>query len=94
MVTASTAARIGADKVGSIRISAEDHVASAVDNLGVRIAGSVIQKIVGGTEGSLGVLGGGSSNIIACMQHSIVDDPGIIQELVDSMLDVPDDIGA
>ena len=72
-ITAGAASCLWVDKVCGVRVEAEDHVTGAVENLSVRVACSVVEKVFHGFHRGSGTVVHGGRNVTECMEHSMVD---------------------
>ena len=91
--TASTTARFWADEVCGVTINSEDHVTGAVDDFGVRVAGSIVEETVNGSLGFGSAVGHSGGNVVHGVEHGGVDGTGIVEEFSDDPLDVKDLFG-
>ena len=71
-------------------MNVETHIASGVENGGIRVCGSVVEEVDGCFGGCLGALGLGSSKATECNEHCVVNGAAIVKENADDFLESGD----
>ena len=71
-------------------MNVETHIASGVENGGIRVCGSVVEEVDGCFGCCLGALGLGSSKATECNEHCVDNGAAIVKENADDFLESGD----
>ena len=76
--SAGVASSFGCNKVGSITIDVEDHVAPTIEHGVVRVTATVVEEVLDCLHGFLCARVGVGGKVIQCMEHGAVKLTGIV----------------
>ena len=88
METSSSASCLRGNKIGSITIDGENHVAGLVNLFGVGESCSIVKEVQHGLDGLLGAISLSGSEVVEGMEHCVINSTSIIQEFPTDLLKV------